>query len=298
MSLRNQHPDSKEYRKQTDWTFKIRPVLKHKFQRLFLYEPCTSTAPPFLPRGKNTQSHLWFQIENVPAQDINDNDEYISKAPNPSISDPHEAQSAVGVQLKPSKQRNQRHQEEVGDGRVKGQGPSIEYTTNYTLHNSLSHPVSLSFSLFLFPLPPSLHFSSRHSLSLPLRFTDRSARQTTAVHEKKTKQKKSLPGDQGSSEKAEVKRKVLSEVLNCETELMCRMWEGKLFQASGARTENDLWPKPLSFDNNIDNNKNENFYSALTLKKKKKKNSPRRIPKRYKQQRHHHTHSLTRPHVI
>ena len=220
MSLRNQHPDSKEYRKQTDWNFKIRPVLKHKFQRLFLYEPCTSTAPPFLPRGKNTQSHLWFQIENVPAQDINDNDEYISKAPNPSISDPHEAQSAVGVQLKPSKQRNQRHQEEVGDGRVKGQGPSIKYTTNYTLHNSLSHPVSLSFSLFLFPLPPSLHFSSRHSLSLPLRFTDRSARQTTAVHEKKTKQKKSLPGDQGSSEKAEVKRKVLREVLNCERKLL------------------------------------------------------------------------------
>ena len=33
----------------------------------------------------------------------NDNNKYISKALNPSISDPHEAQSAVNAQLKPSK---------------------------------------------------------------------------------------------------------------------------------------------------------------------------------------------------
>ena len=66
----------------------------------------------------------------------------------------------------------------------------------------------------------------------------------------KTKQTKtSLPGYQGSSEKVHVKRKVLREVLNCGRELLCRIWggPGSLFQTNGAWTENDLWPKPLSF---------------------------------------------------
>ena len=43
-----------------------------------------------------------------------------------------------------------------------------------------------------------------------------------------------LLGNQGSSEKAEVKRKVLREVLNCEREHLCRMWGGRLFQTRGA----------------------------------------------------------------
>ena len=86
----------------------------------------------------------------------NDNNEYISKALNPSTSDLDEAKSAVHVQLKPSKQTNQQHNEKSGDGWVEGQGPNIKYTTNYTLHNSLSQtPFSLS-------LPPPL------PLSLPL----------------------------------------------------------------------------------------------------------------------------------
>ena len=70
--------------------------------------------------------------------DNNNNNKYISKALNPSISDLHEPQSTIQVQLKPSKQRNQRHQEKVGDGRVKGQGPSFKYKTIYTLFNSLT----------------------------------------------------------------------------------------------------------------------------------------------------------------
>ena len=40
----------------------------------------------------------------------NDNNRYTSKALNPSVSDLQEAQSAVHVQLKPSIQRNQRHE--------------------------------------------------------------------------------------------------------------------------------------------------------------------------------------------
>ena len=36
-----------------------------------------------------------------------------------------------------------------------------------------------------------------------------------------------LLGNQGSSGKTEVKRKVLREVLNCEREQLCRMWGGK-----------------------------------------------------------------------
>ena len=62
---------------------------------------------------------------------LNDNnDKNTSKELNPSMSDLHEAQSAVHVRFKPNKQRKQRHQEKVGDGRVKGQGPSIKATTN------------------------------------------------------------------------------------------------------------------------------------------------------------------------
>ena len=91
------------------------------------------------------------------------------------------------------------------------------------------------------PSPPSLLLSlPSPSLtpsllpSLPLPFTDRLGTQTTAVHENKTNKNKCLPGDQGSSGTAEVMRKVLREVLNCERELLCRMWGGRLFQTRGA----------------------------------------------------------------
>ena len=47
--------------------------------------------------------------------------------------------------------------------------------------------------------------------------------------------------------KAEVKWKDLRGVLNCERELLCRMWGGRLFQTRGAWTENDRRPQPLSF---------------------------------------------------
>ena len=118
---------------------------------------------------------------------------------------------------------------------------------------TLSHPASLSPSPSpsLSPSlshPPSLNPSLLPSLPLPpLPFTDGSATQTTAVHENNTDKNKSLLWDQGGSEKAEVKRKVLKEVLSCERELLCRMWGGRLFPTRGAWTENDLWPKPMSF---------------------------------------------------
>ena len=63
-----------------------------------------------------------------------------------------QAQSGVRVQYKPSEQRNQRRQQKSGDGRGKRQGPSYEYATNYTVHNSLSlslTPLSLTLSLSL-----------------------------------------------------------------------------------------------------------------------------------------------------
>ena len=79
-------------------------------------------------------------------QHIFNNKKYISKTLNPSMSDLREAQSAVHIQLKPCKQRNQLHQEKIGNGQVKGQGPSIKYTTSYTLQNSLTQSLSLSLS--------------------------------------------------------------------------------------------------------------------------------------------------------
>ena len=166
-----------------------------------------------------SKSYFLYMLKQNMNNDNNNNNKYISKALNPS-SDLHEAQSTVHVQLKPSKQSNQRHQEKSGDGRGKKHGSSINYTTNYTWHNSLSL---------------SLHLSSYHSPSLCLPFTDRSAIQRAAVHENKTNKYKSPPGDPGSSEKAEVKSKVLREVSNCERELLCRMWEGRLlFLTRGA----------------------------------------------------------------
>ena len=71
----------------------------------------------------------------------NDNNKYISRALNPSVSNLPDAQNTVHVQfklsklhiqLKPSKQRNQRRQKienkqtKAGDRRVKGQGPNIK----------------------------------------------------------------------------------------------------------------------------------------------------------------------------
>ena len=67
---------------------------------------------------------------------------------NPFMSDVHEAQSTVHVQLKPRKQRNQQHKEKAGDGWMNRQDLSIRYTIYYMLHNSHSvSPSSLSFSL-------------------------------------------------------------------------------------------------------------------------------------------------------
>ena len=80
-------------------------------------------------------------------QHIFSHKKYISKTLNPSMSDLREAQSAVHIQLKPCKQRNQLHQEKIGNGQVKGQGPSIKYTTSYTLQNSLTQSLSLSLSI-------------------------------------------------------------------------------------------------------------------------------------------------------
>ena len=53
----------------------------------------------------------------------------MSKTLNLSTSDLHEAQGALHVQLQPSKERKQRHQEKAGGGQVKRQGPSIKYST-------------------------------------------------------------------------------------------------------------------------------------------------------------------------
>ena len=44
---------------------------------------------------------------------------------------------------------------------------------------------------------------------------------------KERKKPGSLPEDQGSSEKADVKNKVLKEVLNCKRKLPCRMGGGR-----------------------------------------------------------------------
>ena len=86
-------------------------------------------------QGYASSSEKTWNIDD----DDNNNDKYISRAVNPSVGNLPEAQSAVHVQLKlsnlhiqlkPSKQRNQRLQEtknnkqtKVGGGRVKGQGP-------------------------------------------------------------------------------------------------------------------------------------------------------------------------------
>ena len=146
------------------------------------------------------------------------------------MSNLHEAQSAVHVQLKPSKphtqskpskQRNQRRQkqkETAGDGRVKGQDPTMKQTTNYPLHNPFSHSVS--------PPPQSL------LLSVTLAVTDKSA--THRRQQSMRNKISNLPGNRGSSEKAEVKRRLLREFFNCERELLCRMWGGRLFQTRGA----------------------------------------------------------------
>ena len=98
------------------------------------------------------------------------------------ISNLHEAQSAVHVRLKPSKQKNQWHQEKNGVRWVKGQGQSMKYTTNYILHNS---PNSLTQSLPPSSLPPSLHLSSQHPLSLSL--TDQQHRHQLSMKTKHTK---------------------------------------------------------------------------------------------------------------
>ena len=94
------------------------------------------------------------------------------------MSNLHEAHRAVHVQLKPSKERSQRHPEKAGDGWVKGQGPNIKSTTNYTyLSYTQSAPFSLSLSLSLslflslplsLSLAPSRSPSITHSTSLPL----------------------------------------------------------------------------------------------------------------------------------
>ena len=60
--------------------------------------------------------------------------------------------------------------------------------------------------------------------------------QTSAVYE--GEKISNVLGNQGSSEKAEVKREISREVLNCEREQLCQMWGGRLFQTRGAWTEN------------------------------------------------------------
>ena len=88
----------------------------------------------------------------------------------------------------------------MGEWRGKAQIFNTQLIIHYiTLSLSLSPPPP-SLSVNIHPSPRLFsHFTL--SLSLSLSFTDRLAIQTSAVYEKK-----SVPGDQGSSEKAEVKR--------------------------------------------------------------------------------------------
>ena len=79
----------------------------------------------------------------------------------PTISDLHEVQNAVHVQLKTKQTKKPAKSRKSWDGWVKGQGPSIKYTTNYTLTNFLS---LISHSLSPLSLTPSL----LPSLTLPL----------------------------------------------------------------------------------------------------------------------------------
>ena len=101
-------------------------------------------------------------------------------------------------QYQTSKQTNKKHikkKPEVGEWRGKVQVLNTRLIVHYiTLSNPVCVSLSLSpslppspslSSLSLSPLPPSLHLSSHHSLSLPLPFTARSAIQTTAFHENK-----------------------------------------------------------------------------------------------------------------
>ena len=135
---------------------------------------------------------------------------YISIALNASVSNLHGDKSAVCVQLKPSKLRNLRHQEKARDGWVKGQGQSVKYMTNYTLHDSLSlspslppsrPPLSPSLSPSpslpspSLPIPPLSPLSLPHSISPPITHspslsqTDQQHRQQQSMKRKQTKTK-------------------------------------------------------------------------------------------------------------
>ena len=86
-------------------------------------------------------------IEDVPLVEFNNNNnKYISRALTPSVSNLPEAQSAVHVQLKLSKQRNQRRQENKTKTNKSlgwaGKGARSKYQlTSYMLHNPYSGSV-------------------------------------------------------------------------------------------------------------------------------------------------------------
>ena len=124
----------------------------------------------------------------------------------------------------------------------------LYYHFNCVKYNQFIKMILIT-NTFLSPLPPSLHLSSHHSLSLPLPFADRSVTQTTAVHEKrKETNTKVFSGIKVAQRRQKWGGRFLREVLNCERELLCGMWGERLFQTRGAWTENanDLWPKPSS----------------------------------------------------
>ena len=114
---------------------------------------------------------------------MSDDNKYISKTLNPTISDLHEAKSAVHVRLKPSKQTNKQKTATSRKSRGwAGEGARCKYQIYGYLYIS-SLPLTQSHIL---SLPLSLRLSSHHSLSLFLPFTDRLAIQTSAVYQKES----------------------------------------------------------------------------------------------------------------
>ena len=111
----------------------------------------------------------------------NYNDKYISKTLNPSMRDLHEAQTTVHVQSKPSKKRNQWHQEKSGGG---GWRSNFQILNKQLIIHYITLPLTQS------PLPPSPHPISppiTHSpcLSLSLRDQHYRCQQPTHTHQKR-----------------------------------------------------------------------------------------------------------------
>ena len=168
----------------------------------FYYYYHYSTNNEYIPKALNppyyhysTNNKYIPKALNSPYYHYSTNNEYIPKALNPPMCDLHVAQSVVHVQLKPSKERNQRRQKKPTTSR-KSRGWADEGARSTTTNDTFHNYVTLSLS------PPSLSHSTSppitHSSSLSLSLTDQQYRQQKST--------KSLSGDQGSSEKAEGKK--------------------------------------------------------------------------------------------